>query len=266
MVFPPASKWDAQDISLALSVLDVGTVDYRMPGAAAAERLRTVDRQGGRSTCPSSDSIALSLPLIHQNQFVAEAKERHTPWDQPGKSSSFNGLRRANMGMYSDALALAAATGPTPSRDAFATTVQVRRRAESGATVDAGSGDVCPRRLDGGRHGGYDFTDIDQSLQISLSLQGSRWGRPDDTVGLAAVANQISDDVKAYLAARGLGGIIGDGQLPEAGPEQIIETYYSLADFSFAKVTGDYQFINNPAYNRQRGPVSVFALRLHAEF
>jgi high affinity Mn2+ porin len=51
-----------------------------------------------------------------------------------------------------------------------------------------------------------------------------------------------------------------------AGPEQIIETYYSFAAFSFAKVTGDYQFVNNPGYNRQRGPVSAFALRLHAEF
>ena len=52
----------------------------------------------------------------------------------------------------------------------------------------------------------------------------------------------------------------------EAGPEQIIETYYSLAVFSFGHITADYQFVNNPAYNRQRGPVSVFALRLHAEF
>jgi high affinity Mn2+ porin len=51
-----------------------------------------------------------------------------------------------------------------------------------------------------------------------------------------------------------------------AGPEQVIETYYSLAAFSVAKLTGDYQLVNNPGYNRQRGPVSVFALRLHAEF
>ncbi len=112
----------------------------------------------------------------------------------------------------------------------------------------------------------YDFTDISQSVQIGLSLLGTRWERPNDTVGLAVVANQISHDGKVYLAAGGLGGIIGDGQLPEAGPEQIIETYYSFAAFSFAKVTGDYQFVNNPAYNRQRGPASVFALRLHAEF
>jgi high affinity Mn2+ porin len=51
-----------------------------------------------------------------------------------------------------------------------------------------------------------------------------------------------------YLAARGLGGIIGDGQLPDAGPEQILETYYRIGVFGFAHVAVDYQFINNPAY------------------
>jgi high affinity Mn2+ porin len=111
-----------------------------------------------------------------------------------------------------------------------------------------------------------DFTDIDQTLAIGFSLAGTRWGRPDDTVGLAGVANQSSHNAKVYFAAGGLGGIIGDGQLPMAGPEQIIETYYSFAAVSFAHLTGDYQFVNNPAYNRQRGPVSVLALRLHAEF
>jgi high affinity Mn2+ porin len=63
-----------------------------------------------------------------------------------------------------------------------------------------------------------------------------------------------------------LGGIIGDGKLIKSGPETILETYYDLVAFSFAKLTGDYQFVNNPTYNQQRGPVSVFALRRHAEF
>ena len=111
-----------------------------------------------------------------------------------------------------------------------------------------------------------DFTDIDQTVSVGLSLAGTRWGRPDDTVGLAGAVNQISHAAKEYFAAGGLGGIIGDGQLPKAGPEQILETYYKYAAFSFANLAADYQFVNNPAYNRQRGPVSVLALRLHAEF
>ena len=111
-----------------------------------------------------------------------------------------------------------------------------------------------------------DFTDINASVAVGLSLAGMRWGRPDDTVGLAAVVNEISTIGSQYLAAGGLGGIIGDGALFKSGPESIVETYYSFAAFSFAKVTGDYQFVINPAYNQQRGPVSVFAFRLRAEF
>jgi high affinity Mn2+ porin len=111
-----------------------------------------------------------------------------------------------------------------------------------------------------------DFTDINQSVSAGLSLTGSRWGRPDDTVGLAGVVNRISHDGKLYLAAGGLGGIIGDGQLPNAGPEQILEAYYSVPVFSFAHITVDYQFVNNPAYNRDRGPVSIFGIRTHIEF
>ncbi len=111
-----------------------------------------------------------------------------------------------------------------------------------------------------------DFTDINQSVSAGLSLAGSRWGRPDDTVGLAGVVNRISHQGKLYLAAGGLGGIIGDGQLPNAGPEQILEAYYRVAAFSFAHITADYQFINNPAYNRDRGPVSIFALQLHLQY
>jgi high affinity Mn2+ porin len=32
------------------------------------------------------------------------------------------------------------------------------------------------------------------------------------------------------------------------------------------QLTFDYQFIDNPAYNRDRGPVSVIASRLHTQF
>jgi high affinity Mn2+ porin len=265
---------DPRNDFLNWSVLDVGTFDYAADAwgatyGAAAEWYQDwwTARVGLFDMSNVPNSIALSLPLIHQNQFVAEVEERHTLWDQPGKLKFLYWLTRANMGSYSDAIALAAATGTTPSTSA------VRNyRSKYGVVLNLEQQlmpDLGMFARVGWTQGGieeYDFTDIDQSVQIGLSLQGTRWGRPDDTVGLAAVANQISHDGKVYLAAGGLGGIIGDGQLPEAGPEQIIETYYSFAAFSFAKVTGDYQFVNNPAYNRQRGPVSVFALRLHAEF
>ena len=110
-----------------------------------------------------------------------------------------------------------------------------------------------------------DFTDINKSIAAGLSLTGLRWARPDDTVGLAGAINRISHQGKLYFAAGGLGVIIGDGRLPNAGPEQILEAYYNGSLSSFAHFTADYQFIKNPAYNRERGPVSVFGLRLHLQ-
>jgi high affinity Mn2+ porin len=68
------------------------------------------------------------------------------------------------------------------------------------------------------------------------------------------------------LNAGGLGILVGDGRLPHPGAEQIAETYYSLAVLAAAALTLDYQWIKNPAYNGDRGPVSVFAIRVHAQF
>jgi high affinity Mn2+ porin len=70
---------------------------------------------------------------------------------------------------------------------------------------------------------------------------------------------------QAFLNAGGLGILVGDGQLPHPGAEKIIETYYSLPISSW-RLTFDYQFIVNPAYNRDRGPVSLIATRLHTQF
>ncbi len=256
------------------SIIDAGTFDYAADAwgttyGAAMEWYQdwwTV-RLGVFDLSNVPNSVALNLPLLRQTQFVAELEERHTLWDQPGKLKFLYWLTRGELGTYSDALALAAATGTTPSTGAvrnYRSKYGILLNLEQQLTADLGlfaragwtQGDVQED----------DFTDIDQTLQVGLSLTGTRWGRPDDTVGLAGVANQISHEAKLYFAAGGLGGIIGDGQLPEAGPEQIIETYYSFAAFSFAHITADYQFVNNPAYNRQRGPVSVFGIRLHAEF
>ena len=92
------------------------------------------------------------------------------------------------------------------------------------------------------------------------------WGRPDDTIGIAGVINNISGVHQAFLNAGGLGILIGDGQLPNPGLEQIFEAYYSYALTTATRLSFDYQFLNNPAYNRDRGPVNAFAVRLHAQF
>jgi high affinity Mn2+ porin len=194
-------------------------------------------------------------------------EERHNLRDQPGKLKLLYWLTWGDLGTYRDAIALGVATGTTPSTAAvrsFRTKSGIGLNLEQQLAPDLG---VFARAgMSQGSVEEVDFTDINQSISAGLSLTGSRWGRPDDTVGLAGVVNRISHQGKVYLAAGGLGGIIGDGQLPNAGPEQIVEAYYNLAAFSFAKLTVECQFINNPAYNRDRGPVSLFGVRAHVQF
>jgi hypothetical protein len=48
--------------------------------------------------------------------------------------------------------------------------------------------------------------------------------------------------------------------------ERILETYYAYAFTKQITLTADYQFVTNPAYNADRGPVHVFSGRLHGEF
>jgi high affinity Mn2+ porin len=109
------------------------------------------------------------------------------------------------------------------------------------------------------------FTDINSSLSFGTSIKGKYWGRPADTIGIGAAVNALSKDYRDFIAAGGLGVLIGDGQL-NYREETILETYYSLALHKALALTLDYQLLVNPAYNADRGPVSVFSARVHAEF
>ena len=109
------------------------------------------------------------------------------------------------------------------------------------------------------------FTDINASLSTGVSVQGKSWGRPDDTFGLAGAVNALSKDYRDFIAAGGTGVLIGDGML-NYHHERSLETYYAYSLRKETKLTFDYQLITNPAYNADRGPVSVFTARFHAEF
>ena len=117
---------------------------------------------------------------------------------------------------------------------------------------------------DGGKEA-YEFTEINKSLSLGIALKGDQWGRHDDTVGIATAINSVSGAARAYFAAGGLGVLIGDGQL-SYGSEKIVETYYAMRLNSHFTFSLDYQHAENPAYNRDRGPVSIYGVRVHAEF
>jgi len=109
------------------------------------------------------------------------------------------------------------------------------------------------------------FTDINASLSGGISIKGRRWGRPDDTVGIGGAINFISPPFSSFLAQGGTGILIGDGQLNYA-PERVLEAYYAFRIASGITATADYQFLGNPAYNFDRGPVNVSSGRLHMQF
>lgn len=111
-----------------------------------------------------------------------------------------------------------------------------------------------------------EFTDINRSLAAGVSVRGDRWHRPNDTFGLAGVVNNISKDARNYFAAGGLGILVGDGQLPHAGLERILEVYYNVSIISGVNCTFDYQHVDNPAYSAERGPVEIMGARVHLEF
>lgn len=116
-----------------------------------------------------------------------------------------------------------------------------------------------------GKYATWAFTEIDRTISAGLSVKGDHWKRSDDTWGIAAVVNGISQAHRDFLAAGGYGFIIGDGKL-NYNYEGIVETYYSAKLFNGCWLTADYQFVKNPAYNKDRGPVNVFSGRLHVEF
>jgi len=206
-------------------------------------------------------------PGIHEFQSDLELEHRHEFGGRSGRLllTVFDSYGR--MGLLDEAVELShssaspvdiAAVRAYRTRLGGGLSFEQQLAPDMGAFVRAGKA--------GGNVETYEFTDIDRALAAGLSLQGSRWHRSDDTVGLAAIKNGISGTREAYLNAGGLGILVGDGRLPHPGPEQIIESYYSAAVLKFAYLSLDYQWIDHPAYNRDRGPVSVVAVRLHAQF
>lgn len=255
------------------AALDAGTFDYAADawgytvGAAVewyedvwAVRLGLFDL----SDVPNSEHLK---PGFHEFQSDFEVERRHQLLDKAGKVllTIFNS--RGRMGLLDDAAALAGNTGQ-PADIAAVRRYRSRFGASLGLEQELASDLGLFARLGkaAGNVEAYELTDIDRTVSVGLSLKGARWGRPDDTFGLAGIDNRISGARERFLNARGLGILVGDGQLPHPGPEQIVETYYELAVGRHLQLTLDYQWISHPAYNEDRGPVSIAAARVHVQF
>ncbi len=116
-----------------------------------------------------------------------------------------------------------------------------------------------------GKTESYAYTEVDQSVEAGISFSGPRWHRKYDRAGLVFVSNGIAADHQFYLQHGGLGFLLGDGTL-SYGRETILETYYNAHLWKGVFAGFDLQHVNNPGYNRDRGPVLAPGLRLHLEF
>jgi high affinity Mn2+ porin len=103
-------------------------------------------------------------------------------------------------------------------------------------------------------------------MSLGFRYFGIGKGRQADNIGLAFVSNGISSDHRDFLNIGGYGFMIGDGKLPNYTRENIFELFYQVKLFEQLYGSLDYQFVTHPAYNRDRGPVSLLAARVHIQF
>ena len=252
------------------AIIDAGTFDYAANswgysygGAVEAYWGAWTGRAGiyAMSRQPNGESLDASFRKF---QSLLELERRFTVAGQPGSVKLTGFLTRAPMGAFAEALRQGQLRDTTPN---FITAL--RYQSHSGVslnlqqTLTQSLGLFARIGVDDGHQQSYEFADIDRTASVGLSLIGGGWGRPNDAFGVAGVVDDISKAYQTYLQAGGLGILIGDGRLPHPGAEAIYETYYSLGLPKGVKVSFDYQCVENPAYNRDRGPVSILGLRLH---
>lgn len=210
-----------------------------------------------------SNSNSFDTRIFQRGTYALELETRYSLFSQPGKLRTIAWLNSANSGSYRETL-----NDPALNLD-IAQTRKGRIKygyvfsLEQALTDEVG---LFGRwSWNDGKTEIMAFTDIDASLSLGLSIKGAKWGRPDDVIGIGGAINALSRDHRDFLAAGGLGPLIGDGAL-NYRRERILESYYAYALNKQLTLTADYQFITNPAYNADRGPVHVFSGRFHGEF
>ena len=231
-------------------------LEYIAPGwgLRAGRFLQPRQSNGQQLNFSMANSYGDAIELEHGYEFGG----------RQGRVRVLTFRNRANMGGFNDALALA---GPGESAD-LASTRRFRDKRGFGLNMEQDLGSAVGAFLRASRNDGatetYAFTEIDRSLSGGLVVKGALWNRARDSVGVAAVRNELSQPHRDYLAAGGMGFFLGDGRLSYR-PEAIIETFYELQLRQHLRLAVDLQRIVNPAYNADRGPVTVWGLRLHSE-
>ena len=216
-----------------------------------------------------ANGLNLDADLLDSN---GEQIEVDIPYELlPGRPLVSRALfygNHANMGNYRAAIALGRQTGQPPNITLTSSPGTVKYgfalNFEQPLADDGETGLFARLGWNDGTTESFAFTECDRHVSVGAQIAGASWHRSDDRIGVAFVANGLSDPHADYLAAGGLGFILGDGRL-HRGAEIITEAYYSLQLLRWFAISLDYQFIKNPGYNQDRGPVSVVSLRGHIQ-
>jgi high affinity Mn2+ porin len=210
------------------------------------------------------NGLYLSLHLSDTRSENAEVDWSYSP-QMPGTVRLLGYVDEAPMGSFAAALA-AWRENLTPAPD----TAAVRRpgRHEYGfgwnwqQGLPRGFGLFARAGWNNGTYESYEYTEVNNTVEAGIQIPGELWGRRNDHAGFALASNGISRLHREYLAAGGLGFQLGDGGLTY-GRERILEGHYNWKLPLGLSTAPDVQFIANPGYNRVRGPVTVFSLRLN---
>ena len=212
----------------------------------------------------AADGGRLDVHWTRAFDQIVEFEQRYTLMNQPGVIRPMGYFNIAHMGDYRDAIDLAAGfPNAVPTRSYSHPKYGFGVSAEQQITPDFGL--FARAGWNNGQSESYSFTEVDRALSGGVSIKGTSWNRPTDVVGIATVISGLSKDHRDYIAAGGLGFVLGDRQLRYA-PEEVLETYCLITATKNLFLTFDYQFINHPGYNADRGPVSIGGFRAHVEF
>jgi high affinity Mn2+ porin len=188
-----------------------------------------------------------------------------------GKATTIRGLsywNTANLGDYREAIAaFKNGTDPKPDIEAhrhqgslkygFGLNAEQELPAHFRAFIRTGWNE--------GRHESFAYTEVNNTVSFGFDLAGDRWRRKLDKIGSAFVSNGLSAEHAQYLQLGGEGFLLGDGTL-RYGREEIWESYYTAHIWRGVFASGQVQFVANPGFNQDRGPVWVPGVRLHVDF
>lgn len=210
---------------------------------------------------------ALEADLQHARGEQAQLTLRDSPDGWALRLLMYRNLGR--MGVYANALRIAAATGSTP--DIVADDRDGRRKygyainAELPLADGGDTGLFARYGWNDGRTESFVFTEVDRDASLGAQVSGVHWRRAQDRLGIAFDMDALSREHRDYLAAGGSGFLLGDGRL-DYSHERIAEVYYAFRPFAHFTLSPDFQFIRAPGYNRDRGPARFFGLRAHLEY